>query len=146
MDLAGHRSDRFGQVLRWGFCYQRDIERQFQRVHKGMRRVAEWGDMRIGDLWGLLLNDRYFYGLAGLDGLEDGKTSGYARQQLFEGDGLRAKDDHRDVSASEILLVTEAVIHGQQDVKAGGFRGVQELSVLESTKTGVSGRLHIVVG
>lgn len=41
---------------------------------------------------------------------------------VTKGDGLRAKDNRGDGSAGEILLVSETVIHGQDDVKTGGFR------------------------
>ncbi len=67
------------------------------------------------------------------------EANGYVWQQVFQAVRPGSKNDNSDASASQILLVFDALIHGEKNVKLGGFGGYEQLAILESGQSGVTG-------
>ncbi|MGB8474704.1 MAG: hypothetical protein WCE61_11530 [Candidatus Acidiferrum sp.] len=67
-------------------------------------------------------------------------------REVFQQDGLSTKNDNRDLSLLQILLVFKSTINGQDNVKSRSLGCGQKLTVLKSSKSSVSGRLAIVTG
>jgi len=84
--------------------------------------------------------------LAGLNGFEVSKASGNEGQEVLQKDGLSTKNDNRDLSLLQILLVFKSTIDGQDNVEFCSLGCGQKLTVLKSSKSSVSGRLAIVAG
>jgi len=82
--------------------------------------------------------------LAGLDPFELGKAIGHVRLQVFEEDGPPTKNDHRDLSLLQILLVFKSTINRQDNIEICILGCGQKLAVLESGKAGKSGGLTVV--
>jgi len=60
--------------------------------------------------------------LARLNDCDVRETGGYVRQQVFQAVRFRVEDDDSDTSAREVLLVFDALVHGEENIKFGGFR------------------------
>jgi len=56
------------------------------------------------------------------------------------------ENDNRDMSSRQILLMFDALIYGEQDIKLCSLRGCAELSVLETGQPSKARRLAIVIG
>ena len=82
--------------------------------------------------------------MAGLDPFELGKAIGHVRLQVFEEDGPPTKNDHRDLSLLQILLVFKSTINRQDNIEICILGCGQKLAVLESGKAGKSGGLTVV--
>lgn len=67
--------------------------------------------------------------LARLDRCDARKASGHERQQVFQSVRLRAENEDCDLSASQILLAFKTLIHGEENVEFGSFRGLEELAI-----------------
>ena len=68
------------------------------------------------------------------------------RQQVFQTVRLCTENDNRDVSASEVLLVFDTLIHGEEDVKSACFRCRKKVAILQPCESSVTGSLAIVTG
>jgi len=66
------------------------------------------------------------------------------RQQVFQTVRFCAENDDSDTSSSQVLLVFDALVHGQENVKFGGFRRREKVAILESCKSSVTRGLAIV--
>ncbi|MFI5097332.1 MAG: hypothetical protein ACHQT6_05090 [Candidatus Acidiferrales bacterium] len=66
------------------------------------------------------------------------------RQQVFQTVRLCTKNDDCDVSAGEVLLIFDALIHGEEDVKSGCFRCRKKVAIFQTCQTSVTGSLAIV--
>ena len=84
--------------------------------------------------------------LAGLHPFELREALGNQRQQVFQQDRLPTKNDNRDLSSLQILLVFKSAIDGEDNVEFCSLGRAQELTVLKSSKPGVSRRLTIMPG
>ena len=82
--------------------------------------------------------------LPGLDGFELSKAFRNEGREVFQQDRLSTKNDNRDFSLLQILLVFESTINGQYNVESSSLGCGQKLTVLKSSKPGVSGSLAIV--
>ncbi len=67
------------------------------------------------------------------------------RQQVFQPVRFRAKNYDSDASSSQVLLVFDALVHGEENVKFGGFRCRKKFAVLETCESSVTRGLAIVV-
>jgi len=56
------------------------------------------------------------------------------------------KNNNRDFSLPEILLIFESAIDGQDNIEFCSLGGGQKLAIFKPSKTGISGRLAIVTG
>jgi hypothetical protein len=62
------------------------------------------------------------YDLSRFNGFYVREASGCVRQQVFQTVRFCAEDDHSDTSSSQVLLIFDALVHGEENVKFGGFR------------------------
>jgi hypothetical protein len=53
-------------------------------------------------------------------------------QQVFQTVRFRAENDDSDTSFSQVLLVFDALVHGQENVKFSGFRRPEKAAILEA--------------
>ena len=67
-------------------------------------------------------------------------------QQVFEAIGLGVENNDGNPSALQVLLVGDALIHGQQNIESGFFRRREKCTILESGQSSVTGRLAVVPG
>lgn len=74
------------------------------------------------------------------------EAGGGLRQKILQTVRLRPKNDNRDLSGSQILLVFDALVHGEENIAAGCFRGCKKLAILKPGQSSVTGRLAIVTG
>jgi hypothetical protein len=81
-----------------------------------------------------------------LDGFEMREAIGHEGQKIFQQDGLSTKNDNRDLSLLQILLVFKSAIDSQNNVESSSLRRGQKLTVLKSSKPGVPRSLTIVSG
>jgi hypothetical protein len=81
-----------------------------------------------------------------LDGFEMREAIGHEGQKIFQQDGLSTKNDNRDLSLLQILLVFKSAIDSQNNVESSSLRRGQKLTVLKSSKLGVPRSLTIVSG
>jgi hypothetical protein len=82
--------------------------------------------------------------LPGLDGFEVSKAFRNEGREVFQQDGLSTKNDNRDLSLLQILLVFKSTIDGQDNVESRSLGCGQKLTILKSSKPSVSGSLAIV--
>lgn len=66
------------------------------------------------------------------------------RQQVFQAVRFRVENDDSDTSAREVLLVFNALVHGEENVKLGGFRCGEKVAILQSCESSVTRGLAIV--
>ena len=78
------------------------------------------------------------------DGFEVAETLGNQGQEVFQQDRLSAKNDNRDFSLPEILLIFESAIDGQDNIESCRLGRAQKLTILKSSKASVSGCLTIM--
>jgi hypothetical protein len=84
--------------------------------------------------------------LPGLNGFNPSEAIGDQGQEVFQQDRLSAKNNNRDFSLPEILLIFESAIDGQDNIEFCSLGGGQKLAIFKPSKTGISGRLAIVTG
>jgi hypothetical protein len=82
--------------------------------------------------------------LAMPNGFHLDEASWHERQQIFEAVRFRAQKNNCDVSASQILLVFNTVIHGKQDIEFGRFRSSEKFSILQASQSSITSCLAIV--
>jgi hypothetical protein len=75
-----------------------------------------------------------------------GEAIGNQRQQVFQQDRFPTKNDNRDLSLLQILLVFKPMIDGQDNVEFCSLGCGQKLTVLQPNKASVSCRLTIMPG
>jgi hypothetical protein len=66
------------------------------------------------------------------------------RQQVFQAIRFRAKNDDSDTSSTQILLIFDALIHGEENVKFRVFRCREKFAILESCESSVTRGLAIM--
>lgn len=59
-------------------------------------------------------------------------ASGYVRQQVFEAVRFRAENDDSDTSSTWVLLVFDALVCGEENVKFGFFGSREKVAIRES--------------
>jgi hypothetical protein len=57
----------------------------------------------------------------------------------YAGVGLRTKNDNRDLSAGEVLLVFDTLIHREKNVEFGCLSGLEKIAVLKSCQSSIAG-------
>jgi hypothetical protein len=67
-----------------------------------------------------------------MNGFDVREASGYVRQQVFQAVRFRAENDDSDTSSSQVLLVFDALVQGEENVKFDGSRCREEVTILES--------------
>jgi len=67
--------------------------------------------------------------LSGLNGFDVREASGHEGQQVFEAVRLRVEDDNCNLAGIKVLLVFDALIHGEEEVESGFFRRNKEVPV-----------------
>jgi hypothetical protein len=72
------------------------------------------------------------------------EASGCVQQQVFQTVRLCAENDDSDTSYNEVLLVFDALVHGEKNIKFGGFRRRERVTILESCESSVTRGLAIV--
>lgn len=72
------------------------------------------------------------YDLTRLNGFDVREAGGYVRQQIFQTVGFRAENDDPDSSASQVLLVFDAAVYGEENVIFGRFGYREQVAILES--------------
>ncbi len=65
-------------------------------------------------------------------------------EQVFQSNRFGPKNHNCDFTSSQILLVSKAAVHRDQNIKTCSLGRVQKLTVLEPTKAGVPSRLAFV--
>jgi len=65
------------------------------------------------------------------------------RQQVFQAIRFRVEDDDSDTSAREVLLVFDALVHGEENIKFGGFCCGEKVAILRSCESSVTRGLAI---
>lgn len=86
------------------------------------------------------------YDLARLNGIDVRQAGGDMDQQVFEAVGGGTKNENGDGSASKILLVFDALIHGNENIEVGNFSGGKKIAILKSGEPSVTSSLAIVAG
>jgi len=84
--------------------------------------------------------------LSGLNCLKCGKGRGYYRLQVAKAVCGRAENQDGDPPASDVLLLSDALVDRDQHFKPGGLSGIEELSVGQSREPGKAGGLAVVAG
>jgi hypothetical protein len=84
------------------------------------------------------------FDLTRLNGFDVREASRHVRQQVFQAIRFGAENDDSDISSSQVLLVFDALVHGEENVKFGGFRCREMVAVLESCESSVTRGLAIV--
>jgi hypothetical protein len=84
------------------------------------------------------------YDLTRLNGFDVREASGYVRQQVFQAVRFRAENDDSDASASQILLVFNALVHRDENVKFSAFRCREKIAVRQTRESSVTRGLAIV--
>jgi hypothetical protein len=77
--------------------------------------------------WSSFANPSHF---ARLDRTHDRSTRIQVRQQILKAVRSGADNQNRDTAAGQILLVLEALIHRQKQIKADGFGQRKQESIL----------------
>jgi hypothetical protein len=72
------------------------------------------------------------YDLIRLNRLDVREASGYVWQYVFQTVRFRAENDDADTSSSQVLLVFDALLHGEENVQFGGFRCREKVAIVES--------------
>jgi hypothetical protein len=81
-----------------------------------------------------------------MDGFKLRKAFGHQGHEILQQVGLSTKNDNSDPSLPQILLVFKPAINSQNNVKFCCLGCGQKLTVLKSSKAGVSSCLAIVTG
>lgn len=82
--------------------------------------------------------------LPGTNRLEARETSGGEWQQVFQAIRLRAENHDGDLAGGQILLIFDALIHGEEDVEFGRFRCFEEVAIFQPGESGVPNCLALV--
>jgi len=84
------------------------------------------------------------YYLTRLNGFDVRDASGHVWQQVFQAVRFRAENDDSDTSSSQVLLIFDALVNGEENVKFGFFRCRKKVAILEACQPSVTRRLAIV--
>jgi len=84
--------------------------------------------------------------LARLNGIEVRQAGGDVDQQVFQAVGVRTKNENCDGSADKILLVFDALIHGEENIEFGDLRGGKKIAVLKSGESSITSGLALMTG
>ena len=82
--------------------------------------------------------------LPGLDRFDGVEAIGHQGQEVFQQDRLSTKNDNRDLSSFQILLVFKSTIDRQNNVEFCILGCAQKLAILKAGKASISGCLAIV--
>ncbi len=74
------------------------------------------------------------------------KASGHKLQEVMETVGLRTEDDNCDLSAGQVLLVFDTLIHGEKNVEFGCLCGLEKVAILKPYQSRVAGCFTVVTG
>jgi hypothetical protein len=85
-----------------------------------------------------------FNDLARSNGIDVRKTRRQENQQVFEASRFGPQNHDGDVSASQILLVFNALIHGKENIKFGRFRRLEKFTIFQPRQSGVTSCLAVV--
>jgi hypothetical protein len=84
--------------------------------------------------------------LPGLDRFDGVEAIRHQGQEVFQQDRLSTKNDNRDLSSLQILLVFKSTIDRQNNVEFRILGCGQKLAILKSGKACISGCLAVVTG
>jgi hypothetical protein len=82
--------------------------------------------------------------LAPADRTERGSCGRHQGLQVVQPVRWPAENYQRDPPRREILLIGNTLIDGDENIKSGGFGGVQKAAILQSGEFGKPGRLAVV--
>jgi hypothetical protein len=66
------------------------------------------------------------------------------RQQIFKAIRFGTQNHDRNFSASQILLVLDTLIHGEENIESGWFRRRQKFAIPHPSQSGITSSLAVV--
>jgi hypothetical protein len=70
---------------------------------------------------------------------------GYKRGQMIQLNGLRAKNDHRNLTIPEVLLILDPAIDCHQNIELCILRGFKQFTIFEPAKPSTLSRLAFML-
>ena len=64
---------------------------------------------------------------------------------MIQRNGLRAENDHRNLSIPEVLLILDAAIHREQNIELCILRGFEQFAIFEPAKPSMASRLAFML-